>query len=222
MAALDKATLAHLDNLEPELRRRLTALLEACPHRMGIASSWRSSAKQAQLYAAFLAGVGNTAAPPGRSKHEKVAAGKPAAQACDLRYPSTAAKAWIHDHAADYGLRFPVRGEDWHVELAKGAPKVKVPPAAPERPATNVPPGDSPLLGLQNPPLYGPKVADVHRALIKMSWNNRARLGDDVELERYGQNTALVVGDLRANRGKPRRGGVDEWAWAVLRKAAHG
>lgn len=228
MTSPGKALLAKLALLDDELERRVIALFTACPYDLDAASVWRSEHKQAQLYAAYLAGTGNLAAKPGRSKHEKTKAGKPASQALDIRYPGRKssplylkAVAWVHEHADDYGIHFPVRGENWHAEATKHAPRVVLDvPILPTRPATNVPDGTSPLLGLQNPRLYGPKVADVQRVLIKVDPANRARLGTEVDLKAYGPKTAALVKLYATNRGLAGERGVTEPVWAALRKDA--
>lgn len=221
MTAPDKTALARLAQLEDELERRATAIITACPYRVGVSSSWRSSAKQAALYAAYLNGTGNLAAPPGRSKHEKTEHGKPAAQAVDLNYYGSAkAVTWVHEHALSYGLHFPIRGENWHAELTKTAPTVSLAPPKPVRPKTNVPAGASPLLGLKNPRLYGPKVADAQRVLVKVLPANRAAMGDEFDLAVYGPKTAAIMDEYKKHRGLGSERGVTEPVWAQLRKDA--
>jgi hypothetical protein len=72
---------------------------------VGVASGWRDSRKQASLFAAWKAGRGNKAAPPGSSQHERGAA-------VDF---SGSLGVWQR-LAAKYGLVFPVKGENWHAE----------------------------------------------------------------------------------------------------------
>lgn len=55
----------------------------------------------------------NWVARPGHSNHEK-------GLAADLAYADAAAKAWVHQHAKEYGLQFPMANEDWHIELLGG------------------------------------------------------------------------------------------------------
>ena len=89
--------------------------------------------------------------------------------------------------------------------------------AVPKKASTNVPAGASPTLGLQNPPLYGPKVADVHRYLISLDPKNRERLGDDVAAKRYGRHTSVLVERFK----KPRKISEPGWGpkcWAEARK----
>jgi TP901 family phage tail tape measure protein len=96
--------------LNPEFLRRFMAYSD----RVGplrIVSGWRSSARQAQLYAAYLAGRGNLAARPGTSKHE-------VGLAIDH---APVANASMKAIARQFRLHYPVRGEPWHVEpFARG------------------------------------------------------------------------------------------------------
>jgi phage-related protein len=72
---------------------------------VSVISGWRSSASQARLYAAYQAGRGNLAAPPGRSKHEGGAA---------VDFGGNRSLYTRLARAA--GLVAPVRGEPWHWE----------------------------------------------------------------------------------------------------------
>ena len=98
--------------LEPELWRRIQRLNEMSPfgpNTVSIKSGYRSYEEQEELYQRYLRGEGNLAAPPGRSNHNH-------GEAADLGYMSDEAREWVHSVAADLGLHFPVRGENWHVE----------------------------------------------------------------------------------------------------------
>lgn len=122
------ATRTKLVQLHPDLRVRVEALILACPTPLGITSAWRSAERQAELYRAWVERRpgANPANPPGRSKHERTLGGQPAAQAADLAV--SAWGHWVHQHAGDFGLTFPIqpnprattaprrRGEPWHVE----------------------------------------------------------------------------------------------------------
>lgn len=111
-----------LRDLSDTLRPRVRALIEACPVPLSITSAWRSRAEQQRLYDGWRArrpGF-NPANPPGMSRHEDTDGGRPAANAADLDYPNGSGRAfgvaWAHQHAARFGLHFPIRREDWHVE----------------------------------------------------------------------------------------------------------
>lgn len=121
-------TESELQDLDPDLERRVRALIEACPYQIGITSAWRSREEQERLYRAYKAGRGNPANPPGMSKHEWVAKdGSPASGAADLDYPDGPLRAeavtWVHRRAASFGLCFPIRREDWHCE-SNGKPYI--------------------------------------------------------------------------------------------------
>ncbi len=57
-----------------------------------------------------------TTAIPGRSRHENTG---PDHCAADM----SGALSWLHQHAADLGIEFPVPGEAWHAQPAKKAPR---------------------------------------------------------------------------------------------------
>lgn len=131
------ATRRELADLSADLRPRVEALILAAPMRVGITSAWRSYDEQKRLYDGWKT-YGrprfNPANPPGVSKHEHTANGQPAADAADLRYPGSrgtkeraAAVAWVHGNAANFGLHFPIRREDWHAE-SNGRPFRADPP----------------------------------------------------------------------------------------------
>lgn len=110
---------SELQDLNPDLRNRIQDLIENSPYRVGITSSWRSYDEQKRLYDGWVARKPgyNPANPPGRSKHEKVDAnGNPASEACDLKYYSVNGRRWVHNNAAEYGLKFPIAKENWHAE----------------------------------------------------------------------------------------------------------
>jgi LAS superfamily LD-carboxypeptidase LdcB len=88
-------------------------------------------------------------APPGRSFHGK-------GQAVDLRYGDQAAREWAHQHAAEYGLNFPLGNEPWHIEpigirnaTMQASRQVTSPQqavdAAPMQPASALPPPANPM-----------------------------------------------------------------------------
>ena len=52
---------------------------------------------------------------PGRSNHRNLS---PKISAADMG----GALGWLHTHAADYGIHFPVGGENWHIELTGHPP----------------------------------------------------------------------------------------------------
>lgn len=81
--------------------RRMVAA--GCPD--AITEAWRSTETQAARRAAYLAGTGAFALPPGESRHET-------GEALDLK---RAATTWVRDHP-EYGWRFTNDDEWWHAE----------------------------------------------------------------------------------------------------------
>lgn len=108
--------MAGFDQMNPLLASRIQALIAAAQQAgfsISPGSGFRSREEQAKLYRDYVNGVPGQAkaAPPGRSHHEF-------GLAMDLHYGSKAAAKWANSHAAQFGLAFPVGGENWHVELA--------------------------------------------------------------------------------------------------------
>lgn len=109
------ATAVKIADLAPAFGARVAALIEDCPHRIGITSGRRSRADQQRLYdayQAYKAGRGPKANPanrPGTSPHE-------VGRAADLAFGGDAGRQWVHQHAHEYGLHFPIPHEPWHVE----------------------------------------------------------------------------------------------------------
>ena len=84
---------------------------------LSIASGGRTYAQQAALYAAYKAGRGNLAAPPGQSLHES---GIAADFGGSAHYYSGAQHAWLRQNAATFGWYWVGKNfsqrEDWHWE----------------------------------------------------------------------------------------------------------
>jgi hypothetical protein len=84
---------------------RLAAAARAAGHHIAVMSGFRSHAHQWALWrgphrAGFVAR-------PGHSRHES-------GLAADL----TGDLGWVHQHAREYGLHFPMSWENWHIEPA--------------------------------------------------------------------------------------------------------
>lgn len=101
--------------------------------QMRFSSGYRSPAVQAALYKAALAKYGSPeaarkwVAPPGNSQHNH-------GHAADMKWLSPTAMQWAHANAAKFGLAFPLKHENWHIELAdaRGAmPRPAQNPSAP-------------------------------------------------------------------------------------------
>lgn len=123
-SAANKAT-----GLNPVFLKMFNDWNASLGNHFSILSGFRSSAQQAELYRRYLNGTGNLAAPPGRSNHEK-------GLAIDVSPGTGWAPKYINS-ARNFGLHFPVRGEDWHVEpidiarvLKLSAPVTHGPPKA--------------------------------------------------------------------------------------------
>jgi hypothetical protein len=115
--------MATLDGVNPALVNaflRLQAGAAAAGYSLGISSGYRTPEHQARLRRAHCCydpnsskcSCGPPTAPPGRSNHQH-------GLAIDIS-GSKAAKAWANAHGAQFGVHFPVAGEDWHMELIGG------------------------------------------------------------------------------------------------------
>lgn len=82
----------------------LQAAFAAAPVRCRIGSGFRSHAEQAALYREKP----RLAARPGHSNHER---GLAADLSCEH-----GGLAWLHKHAGEYDLCFPMSWEEWHIE----------------------------------------------------------------------------------------------------------
>jgi hypothetical protein len=87
-------------------------MFKDAPAGASVFSGYRSPALQAQLFARSDRS-GHMVAPPGRSHHGK-------GDAADIKGDLP----WFHKHAAEYGLRFPMPYENWHIQAD---PNTKVP-----------------------------------------------------------------------------------------------
>jgi hypothetical protein len=96
--------LTHGAGLNEDFTARLRQLMDAVPG-LSIGSGYRTHDEQARLYAQKP----GLAAPPGHSNHEF-------GLAADLQFATPAARAQAHALAGDYGLRFPMGYEPWHIE----------------------------------------------------------------------------------------------------------
>jgi hypothetical protein len=110
-----------LDGVNPMLVQRFLALqaaARAAGHQIGVSSGFRSQQQQIDLrikngcpniWTAKASQCRIPTAIPGSSNHEH-------GFAIDIS-GSSAAKGWANQHGAQFGLHFPVSGEDWHVEM---------------------------------------------------------------------------------------------------------
>ena len=101
----DAKGIGNVAGMNPAFVEKLTKAFSAIAQgSCRIESGFRSHAEQARLYASKP----GLAAPPGHSNHER-------GLAADLSC-SGGALSWMHRHAAEYGLVFPMSYESWHIE----------------------------------------------------------------------------------------------------------
>jgi murein DD-endopeptidase MepM/ murein hydrolase activator NlpD len=100
------------------LAKALLKLAKASGEPIKVNSGFRSYAEQAALYEAYQNGDGNLAAAPGTSNHE-------GGVAADVELTAKQ-----RELAPQFGLGFPVPGEDWHIELVGAAANQIVSPGS--------------------------------------------------------------------------------------------
>jgi hypothetical protein len=103
---LVEQTISNIVGMNDAFVAKLRAAFAADPAPCHIGSGFRSYAEQARLYREKP----GLAAPPGHSNHEK-------GLAADLSCKGDGL-AWLHAHAHEYGLHFPMSHEAWHIEPA--------------------------------------------------------------------------------------------------------
>lgn len=106
--------------LDPAFRDSLGRMVTDARAKFGdnalaLNSGFRSNEEQAVLWQQALTKYGSAdaarkwVAPPGMSQHNR-------GTAADLAYASPAVKDWAHQNAGNYGLRYRMQNEDWHIE----------------------------------------------------------------------------------------------------------
>jgi hypothetical protein len=150
----------HASGMNPAFQAALLNMFASAPPEIQqgfrIFSGYRSPERQAQLFNAAVKRYGSVSAarkwvaPPGRSQHNN-------GMAADLRFASDAAKAWAHQNAAKYGLRFPMGHEPWHIELssARGGSAGRYGGGATEGDTANVPSQAMSAMGAPPPAAAG-------------------------------------------------------------------
>lgn len=121
-----------MSGLDAQFEMSLEAMFQDAPQEvrdgLRIGSAYRSEQTQKALWDAAVQKYGSPeaarkwVAPPGRSKHN-------AGLAADLKYLDPAAREWVQENAARYGLAFPMEHEPWHIEAAWARGGEKPPPA---------------------------------------------------------------------------------------------
>ena len=108
-----------IDNLDANFATNLAAMIEDAPpgirEGLGIGSGYRSTERQAELFAASD-GSGRMVARPGHSSHEFGLAADLTWNGQRLDKAPKEVRDWVHQNAAAYGLNFRMSWEPWHVE----------------------------------------------------------------------------------------------------------
>ncbi len=127
LASISTKSKSAITGLDDNFSTSLASFIQSAPaeirDKLGVFSAKRSKEHQKELWDAALKKYGSPeaarkwVAPPGKSRHEQ-------GLAVDLSYDGKSlAKApadvvrWIHDHADEHGLFFPMSWENWHIEL---------------------------------------------------------------------------------------------------------
>lgn len=115
-----------VDGLKENFAANLAAMMQDAPPEiregLGIYSGYRSTERQAQLYASAVKRYGSPqaarkwVAPPGRSNHNHGDAVDLAYNGQSLSHAPKEVVDWVHQNAGKYGLYFPMKHEPWHVE----------------------------------------------------------------------------------------------------------
>lgn len=116
----------HVDGLTEGFAANLDALFQDAPPAirdgLQIGSGYRSEQRQAELWADAVKKYGSEAearkwvAPPGSSQHNHGNAVDIWWNGKRLDDAPADVRQWVHEHAGDYGLRFPMSWESWHIE----------------------------------------------------------------------------------------------------------
>lgn len=117
---------SHITGMQADFQKRLATMIASMPKELQgsvtINSGFRSVERQQELWLQALKKYGSPeaarkwVAPPGNSQHNK-------GNAADLGYGSDAARQWVHQNAGNYGLSFPMKHENWHIEDASARSK---------------------------------------------------------------------------------------------------
>lgn len=165
------------DGLNSEYQRRLGAWATSLGEPYNVRSGFRSFQEQQQLYAAYLAGVGNLAAPPGASMHNFGLA--------------TDGPHWRRRNPEKFGITFPIGPEPWHAE----------PFEAKQWAAGMNPDSGAGLWGapLPQPPDAGARgyLSDVAAALMEHAYQQALTWASDISYASPGDISAAGSGSAR-------------------------
>ena len=116
----------HIDGMDDAFAVKIARMFEAAPPEikagLGIYSGARSVERQEQLWADAIRQYGSAeaarkwVAPPGKSYHNHGKAADLAFNGQSLKNAPPEVVKWVHDNAASYGLKFPLKNENWHIE----------------------------------------------------------------------------------------------------------
>lgn len=108
-----------IDNLDADFATNLAAMISDAPpgirEGLGISSGYRSTERQAELFA-NSDGSGKYVARPGGSSHEFGLAADLTWNGMRLDKAPKEVQDWVHRNAASYNLNFRMSWEPWHVE----------------------------------------------------------------------------------------------------------
>lgn len=116
----------HVDGLSEGFASNLSALFDDAPlgirEGLQIGSGYRSEERQAELYAEAVKKYGSPeaarkwVAPPGNSQHNHGNAVDIWWNGQRLDKAPAYVREWVHANAPNYGMRFPMGHEPWHIE----------------------------------------------------------------------------------------------------------
>ncbi|MBW8285081.1 MAG: transglycosylase SLT domain-containing protein [Rhizobium sp.] len=117
---------SHIDGLDDTFAVKISRMLESAPPEikagLGIYSGARSVDRQQELWDAAVKRYGSEAAarkwvaPPGKSFHNHGKAADLSFNGQSLKNAPPEVVQWVHDNAGKFGLKFPLKNENWHVE----------------------------------------------------------------------------------------------------------
>lgn len=123
---------SHIDGMDAGFGNKLAALIQAAPpgiaEKLGIYSGARSVERQTELWNDALKKYGSVAEarkwvapPPGvagsnGSNHNHGTAADLSYNGQSLKNAPPEVVDWLHSHAKDFGLKFPLSNENWHIE----------------------------------------------------------------------------------------------------------
>ncbi len=176
--------------MKPQFNAALQQLFTAAPAEYGlqVGSGFRSIERQRELWNASDKS-GRMVARPGGSRHNHGDAADLHAGGMRLDKASPAARQWVHDNAAKYGLAFPMSWEPWHIELA-GARGKKPDPALvasapPSQSALPLPSNASPQAELTSQPTTSEPVPAFAEAAAQEPSRSQSSL--NALLQAFGQ-----------------------------------